>query len=100
MVSKKTLAKLRKLNLKKYREKYNLFSAEGVRCIDTIIKSGINPVHCFASLDTKNYPFNVSLISPKELNKLSNHSSPSMVWAAFELPKPKKFIKQKFSVFL
>ena len=100
MVSKKTLSKLRKLNLKKYREKYNLFSAEGVRCIDTFIKSGVNPVYCFASLDTKNYPFNVSLISPKELNKLSNHSTPSMVWAAFELPKPKKFVKQKINIAL
>jgi len=86
MVSKNELKQLVQLGQKKYRKQYGLFAVEGKKSIVTFLANGFELYRCF-SLE-KHEDFASQIVSPTEMKKVSNLSTPPSFWAAFKLPQP------------
>lgn len=78
------------LSQKKYRQKHQLFIAEGVKVVRELLKSSFeleiifSTDHEFSSLDS------FIQVSDQELKKISSLKTPNKVLALFKIPSPKK----------
>lgn len=92
-LSKNQLKLITSLGQKKYRQKHNLFVAEGVKVVHEFLQSSFT-LH---SLYTSNYKFDnvpddkVFDITADELHKISSLKTPNKVLAVFEIPKEVDF---------
>ncbi len=92
MLSKARIKLITQLKQKKFREINNMFIAEGSINVTDFIKSGINVIGLFATdkwMQTNKQNIankNLTLVSTKELKKISALSSPSEVLAILSLP--------------
>jgi len=92
MLSKARIKLITQLKQKKFREINNMFIAEGSINVTDFIKSGINVIGLFATdkwMQTNEQNIankNLTLVSTKELKKISALSSPSEVLAILSLP--------------
>lgn len=74
------------LYLKKYRQKYGFFIAEGEKIILDLLNSGIQPFKLFSTqkIYTK---YNVEIITEKELFQVSSQKKPNKSIAIFNIKK-------------
>lgn len=94
MVSKNALKQLGQLGQLKFRKKQGLFAVEGKKAIATFLKHNFELAYCFTiEKDTQNN-FEAEIITPIEMKRLSNLSTPANYWAAFKLPKDAAFEPQ------
>lgn len=88
MVSKNQIKFITSLRQKKYRDKSNLFIAEGPKLITDLYNSGLNLDSVYATQEIpelKGREFH--LISATELQKISNLKNPHQALAVFEIPE-------------
>lgn len=90
-ISKNQLKIITSLSQKKYRQKHNLFVAEGIKVVNELLQSSIEIDTLFAVED---FEAEVSLnkivrISEIDLQKISNLKSPNKVLGLFKIPKEK-----------
>ncbi|MGB0279710.1 MAG: RNA methyltransferase [Flavobacteriaceae bacterium] len=94
MVSKNALKQLGQLGQLKFRKKQGLFAVEGKKAIATFLKHNFELAYCFTiEKDTQNN-FEAEIITPIEMKRLSNLSTPANYWAAFKLPEDAAFEPQ------
>lgn len=77
------------LQQKKYRQKYNLFVAEGVKVVKELLNSKLEVDSVFSTDESFNY-HKLNLISEKELKKISTLKTPNKVLGLFKIPKEKE----------
>lgn len=90
MLPKSQIKLITSLKQKKFRQEHQLFVAEGIKTIQELLNSHFK-LH---QLYTTTLDFGVlddlqTLITPKELKKISFLKSPNSALAVFEIPKPK-----------
>ena len=90
-ISKNQFKIITRLSQKKYREKEGLFIAEGVKVVEELLNSSLEPFAIFA---TENSGLSISNdkitpISEAELQKISNLKSPNKVLGLFKIPDEK-----------
>ena len=101
-VSKNTIKLITSLQQKKYRQKYNLFVAEGVKVVQELLQSSLELKELYstdASLVFDNNP-STMVISEKELKKISFLKSPNKVLALFHIPESQKSNFSEFTLVL
>jgi TrmH family RNA methyltransferase len=95
MLSQNQIKRILSLNQKKYRKKYKLFSAEGVKILNEILFSAYKIDSIFATADwlkeksAKLFSSgikNIIEVSEEELKKISNLQTPNKVLAIVEAP--------------
>ncbi len=94
-LSKNQLKLITSLLQKKYRTKYNLFIAEGIKVVSEFLNSKYQLEHLFC-VDNSMYKNleNVTLISEGELKKISTVKTPNIVLALFKIHEM-KFLKKE-----
>lgn len=101
MVSKNQIKLITSLLQKKYRQKNQLFFAEGTKVISEFYKSGWKLYTLFS---TENLPFisatKTTQISELELKKISALKTPQTALAVYYLPKQNEILETSFSVVL
>ena len=87
-ISKNQLKNITSLSQKKYRQKYQLFIAEGVKVINELLNSSFELDTLFALDDFETLIPNNKIvrISAKELRKISQLKSPNKVLGLFKIP--------------
>jgi TrmH family RNA methyltransferase len=100
-LSKNQLKLITSLKQKKYRKANNLFIAEGTKVVSEFLDSQFELDTLFC-IDDTNYTHitNKTIISDKELSKISALKSPNNVLALFKIPKEKPLINNGLIVAL
>ena len=99
MLSKNEQKKIRLLSEKKYRSKFGLFIAEGLKIVKELIQEG----HAFESIySSKPIDFApYKLIDKSTLNKVSQFTNASSIIGVFKIPKfSNRFNTESFSLAL
>ena len=96
MLSKSQIKLITSLHQKKYRIKLGLFVVEGVKGVNEFLNSKFE---CELLFCTQEYNFEsiskkTTIISEKELKKISSLRSPNKVLAVFKIPEKKKLKKE------
>ncbi len=102
MLSKNQLKFIRGLKKKKIRQTKQLFLAEGIKVVEELINSSF-VMHQIYATESYSNSYNVAeiqTISDKELQMISEFSSPNQIVGVFEIPKPLKINKQGITVVL
>ena len=86
LISKNKLKQYQQLHLKKFRQKYGLFVVEGLKSVNELLNSDFEVEHIVCTEDEiantiDNQAFNVSIISQKELAKISKFKNPQSILA-------------------
>ncbi len=106
MISKNKIKLINSLKLKKYRQRYGLFTAEGKKNVIDLLNSGLSPNIIFADSDFllsssfgKKTTNKTCIIETNktELKKISNLKTPSSVFAVFEVPEIKNNFTEIFN---
>ena len=95
-ISKSQLKLITSLSQKKYRQKYKLFIAEGVKVVNELLNSSFKLHQLYATLDflvDDDIP-QIQQISEADLKRISNLKSPNKVLALFEIPEVKEIKNQ------
>ena len=90
-ITKNQFKIITRLSQKKYREKEGLFIAEGVKVVEELLNSSLEPYAIFAT-DSSNLSISndkITPISEVELQKISNLKSPNKVLGLFKIPDEK-----------
>ncbi len=92
-ISKNQIKLITSLQQKKYRQKHQLFVAEGVKVVEELLNSSFEvfQIFCvetyntatFLNLDTQH----ITIISEKELQKISTLKTPNKVLGLFRIPE-------------
>ncbi|MCG8182845.1 TrmH family RNA methyltransferase [Tenacibaculum piscium] len=92
-LSKNNLKLITSLRQKKYRQKEQLFVAEGVKVVQELIASSLEVAHIFTTDSHFEIPENIActLISDTELKKISTLKNPNKVLGLFKIPEHKSF---------
>ncbi|WP_299109048.1 RNA methyltransferase [uncultured Tenacibaculum sp.] len=99
-LSKNTLKLITSLSQKKYRQKHNLFVAEGVKVVNEFLNSSFRVKELYTT-DASLFNYEESIeISEAELKKISKLKSPNKVIGVFEIPKEKEISSDKFTLVL
>lgn len=93
-LSKNQLKLITSLQQKKYRQKHNLFVAEGVKVIDELLKAKLEFEYLFSIDDSCTFSNRTTIISETELKKISKLKTPNKVVGVFKIPK-EEVIKNK-----
>ena len=90
-ISKNQLKLITSLSQKKYRQKHNLFIAEGVKVVREILNSSFEVVQVFATDDfsTSVSDEKIVRISETDLKKISSLKTPNNVLGLFKIPEKK-----------
>ncbi|APZ45226.1 RNA methyltransferase [Polaribacter reichenbachii] len=101
-ISKNQLKTITSLSQKKYRQKYNLFIAEGVKVVKELLNSSFEVDLLFATDDfeTTISSDKIIRISDVELQKISNLKSPNKVLGLFKIPDEKSLQKNGLTIAL
>lgn len=99
-LSKNTLKLITSLSQKKYRQKHNLFVAEGVKVVNEFLNSSFKVKELYTT-DPSLFNYEESIeISEAELKKISKLKSPNKVIGIFEIPEEKEISSDKFTLVL
>ena len=92
MVSKNQTKLIINLQQKKYRNKHNLFIAEGIKVVEEFLNAElqVHEIYCTDPLLFQNKNIDSQLITEKELKKISSLSTPNKVLAIFKKPNTQK----------
>ena len=90
-ISKNQLKLITSLSQKKYRQKHNLFIAEGVKVLNELLNSPfeIETLFCTDDFDVAISEKKIIRISETELKKVSTLKSPNKALGIFKIPKEK-----------
>ena len=90
-ISKNQLKLITSLSQKKYRQKHNLFIAEGVKVLNELLNSTfeIETLFCTDDFEATISEEKVVRISETELKKVSTLKSPNKALGIFKIPKEK-----------
>ena len=90
-ISKNQLKLITSLSQKKYRQKHDLFIAEGVKVLNELLNSTIEieTLFCTDDFETTISEKKVVRISETELKKVSTLKSPNKALGVFKIPKEK-----------
>ena len=90
-ISKNQSKLITSLSQKKYRQKHNLFIAEGVKVVEELLKSTliIETLFCVDDYETDLSEDKIVRINNIELKKISNLKSPNKVLGLFRIPDEK-----------
>lgn len=90
-ISKNQLKIITSLSQKKYRQKHNLFIAEGVKVVNELLNSSFEIETLFAvdDFETSVSSDKIVRISEKDLQKISNLKSSNKVLGLFKIPEEK-----------
>lgn len=100
-LSKNTIKLITSLRQKKYRQKHNLFVAEGVKVVNELLSSSLKVFKIYTtSIDVLHKKSNVELITEDELKKVSNLKAPNKIVGIFEIPIEKEIDTNDFIVAL
>ncbi len=92
MLSKNQSKLITSLTQKKYRDKHDLFIAEGLKVVKELLTSSIEMLHLYVTEELDEFSDHVSqIISEKELKKISNLKTPNKVLGVFKIPKQKAY---------
>lgn len=76
------------LSKKKFRQKYNKFTVEGIKNVQEVLKSSVKVHKIYSTEDLfDGFENLIELISEKELKKISQQVQPNTVLALCEIPK-------------
>jgi TrmH family RNA methyltransferase len=99
MLSKNEQKKIRLLSEKKYRSKYGLFIAEGLKIVKELIQEGHSFESIYSSKPIDFAPY--KLIDKSTLNKVSQLTNASSIIGVFKIPKlSNRFNIESFSLAL
>ncbi|SIS94532.1 RNA methyltransferase, TrmH family [Zobellia uliginosa] len=92
MVSKNQIKLVKSLHQKKYRNRHNLFVAEGRKVVSELVASDfkVNAVYSTDAEIEVGAAGLVELVSEAELKKMSALTTPNKVLGVFEIPKARK----------
>ncbi|MBU3027397.1 RNA methyltransferase [Zobellia galactanivorans] len=92
MVSKNQIKLVKSLHQKKYRNRHNLFVAEGIKVVSELVASDfkVNAVYSTDAEIEVGAAGLVELVSEVELKKMSALTTPNKVLGVFEIPKARK----------
>jgi TrmH family RNA methyltransferase len=101
-ISKSQLKIITSLSQKKYRQKHQLFIAEGLKVVNELLNSSFKIDTLFA---TDDFQTDISLdkiirISDKDLQKISNLKAPNKVLGLFVIPDEKPLQKNGLTIVL
>ncbi|RBW57271.1 RNA methyltransferase [Tenacibaculum sp. E3R01] len=101
-LSKNNIKLITSLQQKKYRQKHNLFVAEGIKVVNELLKSSLEVYQIFCVDESLEFEKNIEviLISEIELKKVSSLKSPNKVLALFKIPEEILTRKDDFIVAL
>tara|TARA_R110002072_G_scaffold234368_1_gene391943 strand:+ start:5517 stop:6236 length:720 start_codon:yes stop_codon:yes gene_type:complete len=85
-LSKNHLKLITSLSQKKYRQKHNLFVAEGMKVVDEFLQSSFQLEILFATEGSFSYLDSFIEVSEQELKKISALKTPNKVLAVFKIP--------------
>ena len=85
-ISKSEEKLIRALKLRKKRQEYKLFVAEGEKLVGDFLNSGLNAKHLFTTSERKSSMEAYRWIGENEMKQISHLSSPSSVLAVFSMP--------------
>lgn len=90
-ISKNQLKIITSLSQKKYRQKHQLFVAEGVKVVNEFLNSSFKLDTLFAldDFETLTQEDKIVRISERDLQKISSLKSPNKVLGLFQIPKEK-----------
>lgn len=99
MLSKQKISLIKSLNIKKFRDKYGIFIAEGEKTVKEIINSDVNIKYLFISdkdlynklNSIEKFDNKIFLISNNEMQKISLLKNPSEILAVVEKPIQQDF---------
>lgn len=102
MVSKNQIKLITSLQQKKYRQKNQLFIAEGVKVIQELLQSNFVLEHLYVTeqLFSEVNASKKTVISESELKKITCLSTPNNCLALFKIPQPKTFTTDDLTVVL
>tara|TARA_R110001632_G_scaffold179993_1_gene299942 strand:+ start:15338 stop:16057 length:720 start_codon:yes stop_codon:yes gene_type:complete len=86
-LSKNHLKLITSLSQKKYRQKHNLFVAEGMKVVDEFLQSSFQLEILFSTEGSFSYLDSFVEVSEQELKKISALKTPNKVLAVFKIPK-------------
>ncbi len=89
MLSKNQIKLITSLKQKKFRQQHGFFVAEGIKTINELLQS---PLKLHELFTTESFNINaakVTIISEKELKRISFLKTPNTALAVFEIPQPK-----------
>ena len=101
-LSKNNIKLITSLQQKKYRQKHQLFVAEGVKVVNELLKSNLEASHIFSVDESFNLPDDIdfTIISENELKKISTLKNPNKVLGLFKIPEEKEINETKFVIAL
>ncbi|TMM30054.1 RNA methyltransferase [Polaribacter aestuariivivens] len=101
-ISKNQLKLITSLSQKKYRQKHNLFIAEGVKVVNELLNSSFEVATIFCVDDFEiNLPVEkIVRILDTDLKKISNLKTPNKVLGIFKIPEEKQLNKSGFTIAL
>jgi TrmH family RNA methyltransferase len=90
-ISKNQIKLIASLSQKKYRLKYKLFIAEGVKVVRELLSSSfeLETLFCVAGFDFEVFDQKIVRISESDLQKISNLKTPNKVLGLFRIPDKK-----------
>ena len=101
MLSKSEIKLITSLKQKKYRLQHQLFAAEGKKIILELLKSKLQLHQLFTTTLEFDVPDVLqTIITPKELNRISFLKTPNTALAVFKIPKPQPIDFSKLIVAL
>lgn len=94
MISKALLKQISSYKQKKFRDEDNVFVVEGEKCVDELMKSDFEIINLFATnewfLKNKKYSDKFVEVSEKELERMSNLTTPDKVLAVVKQKESQK----------
>ena len=92
-LSKNNIKLITSLQQKKYRQKYKLFVAEGIKVVKELLDSELEVYQIYCTDETLNFnnsSLSVFIITEDELRKISTLKTPNKVLALFKIPEKKE----------
>ncbi|WP_394906824.1 TrmH family RNA methyltransferase [uncultured Mesonia sp.] len=94
MLSKNQIKLINSLSQKKYRNKYNLFVAEGIKVIKELLNSNYELELLYSTTDVFYVPTEkLQLITEADLKKISKLATPQIALALFKIPEKSETMK-------
>ena len=100
LVSNSQIKLITSLQHKKYRNKLELFVAEGPKVINELITAKLQLHSLYSTVDGLFKNENVQIISEKELSKISSLKNANNSLAVFKIPNKKSYVENGITVVL
>lgn len=92
MVVKSQIKFIKNLQQKKYRKQYGMFVVEGIKTVQELLESKLEPykIYCSSNALFPHLGDHIEIISEGDLKKISSLKNPNMVLGIFKIPEAVK----------